>query len=839
MTPRLLAHDRLFLRPRRGLRTRMTVLLMAGVLFAGVGFEVLLTTLTWQREYLELESRAGSLARLMAERSVTPVVVNDRAELERQVQRALIEPDMQAVAIYPAHGPALARLALDAALWTELGTPGGGAAPGTAVVVRRRVNGSEVLDAIAPITRSGQAGPLDEASQLFGFSDSTSTPSTGQLGWVRLVVSTGPARHAVRSAAHLGLLLLVLSAVLGYFAVSLFVGVIVRPLREAGDLAREIASGQLERRLPVRSADELGVLTGSMNTMAAALQEARRETEAEAEALRTTSTAVLSIARGARVAHDPGSIFEIVAHEVKRVTRARGVALASPSLNPAVPEFGHFEPPAPWAGLQHGMPAPEHLLARLHGLADSAVRFIPDPDADCPICRGMIAEGLRAGLAVPLQLPDSPPAVLLAVSDDSEAFPAREVDVVIALASHLSSALHAEHLKTRLEATFKELERTHDHLVHSEMLRVTGEIASGVAHEFNNVLGAIMGRTQLLKLKLESGSLSAAELMSALTVIERATQDGRDTGRRLRQFGQTTQAKATESVDLHVMLQDAIEFTRPRWENEAQVAGNTIELHLDSQTAAWVDGRANELREVFTNLILNAVDALPRGGTIRAAVRNDGQQVIATVADDGIGMDEETTRRLFEPFFTTKGDGGTGLGLSVVYGIVQRHGGTIEVVTHPGAGTSMGLTFPLAAAPQAPATAKAAPSALPALDVIIVDDEEPVREVLRDIALALGQRVTACASGDEALSALRPGAFQLVITDLGMPGMTGWELAKRVREVDPAVTIVFVTGWGEGLDRRAGGEAGADLVLAKPFSVEDLASAIRLAADRMETQKAA
>ena len=839
MTLRLLARLKLLARPRRGLQTRMTILLMAGVLFAGVGSEVLLTTLTWNREYQALESRVGSLARLMAERSVTPVVVNDRVELTRQVHRALIEPDLEAAAIYPARGPALARCTLDPALWAELGTPGGGAAHGTVVVVRRRVNGGEVLDAVAPIVRSGQAGSLDEASQLFGFSSSTSATAAGQLGWVQLVVSTGRARHAVQTAARLGLLLLALTVVLGLFAVKLYVRVIIRPLREAGNLAREIASGQLDRRLPVRGADELGDLAASMNTMAVALQEARRETEAEAEALLTASAAMLSVARAARAAHDPRSIFGIVAQEVKRVTRARGVALAVPPLNQTVPEFSHFEPSAPWAGIEQGMPVPDHLLARMHGLTEGAVRFAPDPDADCPVCRGMDAQGMRMGLVVPLQLPGSPPALLLAVSDDSGAFPPPEMDVVIALASHLSSALHAGHLKARLEAAFEELQRTHDYLVHSEMLRVAGEMASGVAHDFNNVLGAIMGRTQLLKLKLETGPLSSAELLSALAVIERAAQDGRETGRRLRQFGQASQATATESVDLHVMLQDAIEFTRPRWENEAHAAGITIKMHFDSQPEAWVAGRANELREIFTNLILNAVDALPRGGAIRAAVRSDGQQVIATVADDGIGMDEETARRLFEPFFTTKGEGGTGLGMSVVYGIVQRHGGRIEVVTHPGAGTSMELTFPLAAAPLAPAPVEIAPDALPALDVMIVDDEEPVRQVLRDIALALGQRVTACASGAEALRVLRPGAFQLVVTDLGMPGMTGWELAQRVRALDPAVTIVFVTGWGEDVDRRTASQAGADLVLAKPFDVADVARAIRLAADRMEVREAA
>ncbi len=817
----------------------MTVLLTAGVLFSGVGFEVLLTTLTWNREYRQLESRAGSLARLMAERATTPLVVNDRSELERQVQRALGEPDLQAAAIYPERGPALARLAPDATLWTALGNPGDGAAPGATIVMRRRVNGREVIDVMAPITRLGRADAPDEVSQLFGFPAPASTPAGGRLGWVRLVVSTEQAHRAVRTAAHMGLLLLVLTAVLGYFAVSLFVGFIIRPLREAGGLARAIASGQLERRLPVRSSDELGDLAGSMNTMAAALQAARRETEAEAEAMRTASSAVLSIARASRVAHDPDSIFETVAREVRRVTRARGVALAVPSPDSQVPVFVHFDPPAPWAGLRPGTPAHEHLLGRLDGMSEAAARFAPDPDSDCPYCRAMIAEGLHRGLAVPLQLPDSPAAVLFALSDDPDAFPERETDVVIALASHLSSALHAGQLEARLEATIEELQRAHDYLVHSEMLRIAGEMAAGVAHDFNNILGAIVGRTQLLARKLDSGGLSTAELASALAVIERAAHDGRETSRRMRQFGQSSQPAATEAVDLHVMLMDAIEFTRPRWEDEAHVSGNTIDVVLDSLPGAWVAGRANELREIFTNLILNSVDALPQGGTIRAAVRTEGQQVIATIADDGIGMDEETERRLFDPFFTTKGAGGTGLGMSVVYGIVQRHGGRIEVVTRPGAGTRMELTFPLTAAPRAPAPAEAAAETLPTLDVMIVDDEEPVREVLRDIALALGQRAVAFSSGAEALRELRPGAFQLLVTDLGMPNMTGWELAGKVRALDPAMTIAFVTGWGEDVDRRAADAAGADLVLAKPFTIDDVMRAVRLAASQAETRKAA
>jgi signal transduction histidine kinase/CheY-like chemotaxis protein len=450
----------------------------------------------------------------------------------------------------------------------------------------------------------------------------------------------------------------------------------------------------------------------------------------------------------------------------------------------------------------------------------------------------MAGSGFRAMLAVPLQLPGAPLAILLVASEDAAAFPEPERDVVIALASHLSSALHAGRLQERLEEAFEELQRTHDYLVQSEMLRVAGEMASGVAHDFNNVLGAILGRTQLLMRRMQGGELSSEELITSLAVIEQAAQDGRETGRRLRQFGHAAHDAATEPVDLHAMLQDAVEFTRPRWQNEALGDGVNIEMRLESHTGAWVAGRASELREVFTNLILNAVDAMPQGGCISVGARAEGERVIATVADDGMGMDEETTRRLFEPFFTTKGDGGTGLGLSVVYGIVQRHAGTIEVVSQPGEGTRMELSFPRVAAPTSLAADVAAPEALPSLDVMVVDDEEPVREVLRDIAVACGQRAVAFGSGEEALRGLRPGAFQLVLTDLGMPGMTGWDLARRVRAVDPEVTIVFVTGWGEDVDRRAADNAGADLVLAKPFNIEDVIGAIRLAGERVEAREA-
>ncbi len=823
-----------------GLRVRMFVLLMAGATFAGVGFELLLITVTRHWQYQELDFRARSLAQLMAERAVTPLMVDDRAELQREARRTGSEIDLIGAAIYPPHGPPLESWAAEPGLWTELGPLEPGPAPNAPAVRTRRAAGGEVLDVAVPVRRGAhRANALtSEAIQLFGFPDTVAPPPGGtQLGWVRIAVSTDRAAQSVRTAANLGMLLLVAVLLLGLIAVSKLVSVIVRPLHEASHLAREIASGQLDRRLPVRSTDELGALAASMNTMAGALHEARQAAEEEADALRDATAAVVAIARGARAAHDPRSVFEVVAAEVRRVTGCEGVGLAVSDAEQLAPRFTFFQPPPPWGGLAAGT-AVEPELLRPDGCGGGTRRFDLAAPAG-PLAHGLAGDGFRSALLLALQFPGAPPALLVLASRDPDGFPPAQADLVAALASHLSSALHAALLQDRLERAFEELQRTHEYLVQSEMLRVAGEMASGVAHEFNNVLGAILGRAQLLARRLEAGTLSAEELSASLAVIVQAALDGGETGRRLRQFGRGTQ-DAAEAVDLDAVIRDAVEFTRTRWENEALAAGRRIETRVDSTAGALVSGRGNELREVFTNLILNAVDAMPDGGAIRITGRIADGQAHVTFEDDGVGMDEETRRRLFEPFFTTKGERGTGLGMSVVYGIVQAHGGSIAVESAPGHGTRYQLAFQLTGAVAPRPAPRAAPAGeVPPLDVLVVDDDASVRDVLRDITSALGHRVTACASGEEALAAHRPGRFQLALTDLGMPGMTGWELARRMRALDPALAIVFVTGWGEEVAPEAVREAGADLVVAKPFTIEDVMRAVRFAAERNGLAEAA
>ncbi len=359
-------------------------------------------------------------------------------------------------------------------------------------------------------------------------------------------------------------------------------------------------------------------------------------------------------------------------------------------------------------------------------------------------------------------------------------------------------------------------------------------MATGVAHEFNNLLGSVLGRAQLLNLRIGTGKLTQEELISSLRVIERAALDGSEVGRRLRQFGRGTGATDPEPVDLDAVLLDAVEFTRPRWENEAHVTGRRIDVASESWSGATVMGHSNELREVFTNLILNAVDALPEGGSIRLATSFRGDRVLARIQDDGVGMDDDTRKRLFEPFFTTKGEGGSGLGLSVAYGILKRHEATIEVVSQPGQGTTIEILFPRA---KEAARDDLMPS-LPTegqrpMRVLVVDDDQGVREVLRDMLVALGHQVTEYSSGEEALNAYQPGQYDLILTDLGMPGVTGWKLAQTVREVDEVVTISFVTGWGDEVRPETIERASVNHVVSKPFTLEDVVAATQVAAERL------
>ena len=223
-----------------------------------------------------------------------------------------------------------------------------------------------------------------------------------------------------------------------------------------------------------------------------------------------------------------------------------------------------------------------------------------------------------------------------------------------------------------------------------EKLRALGEMASGVAHDFNNVLAVILGRVQLLQRKLDDPTFRRW-----LSIVEQAALDGAQTVRQIQEFTRVRRDQPTQTVDLNQAVRDAVEMTRTRWRDESQSRGIEIRLALDLGVVPPVDGQPSELREVADEPRLNAVDALPRGGAIRIATRLRDSEVELSVSDTGVGMSDSVRRRIFEPFFSTKGPRGTGLGLAMVYGIVSRHGGEILVDSTEGAGSTFTIRLPV------------------------------------------------------------------------------------------------------------------------------------------------
>jgi signal transduction histidine kinase len=367
------------------------------------------------------------------------------------------------------------------------------------------------------------------------------------------------------------------------------------------------------------------------------------------------------------------------------------------------------------------------------------------------------------------------------------------------------------------EALLAELKAAQEHLVRGETLRALGELASGAAHHLNNLLAVIMGRVELLLLQVESGGFRRP-----LEIISQATRDGAEVVRRIQQFARMKPVSNPESLDLNDLAREVVEMTAVRWRDAARVEGIAIEVVCEVGQIPPISGHAASLREVITNLVLNAVDALPSGGRISVRTGADGDSVSLSVADNGIGMPEEIRRRAQEPFFTTKGLKSTGLGLSVNHSIVQRHGGEMTIASTEGRGTTVTIRLPIAIPPAT--EAPVAPAPVPAsLRVLVIDDEVAVRETIAELLAIDGHTVTQAAGGPEGLAQLEAGPLpDVVLTDLGMPRMTGTEVALAVKRRWSQVQVGILTGWGLAERGTMEQQAAVDFVLGKPVSLRDL-----------------
>ncbi|HJQ30987.1 MAG TPA: ATP-binding protein [Pyrinomonadaceae bacterium] len=387
------------------------------------------------------------------------------------------------------------------------------------------------------------------------------------------------------------------------------------------------------------------------------------------------------------------------------------------------------------------------------------------------------------------------------------------------------------------QAKQAERERMREHYAQMEKLSALGELASGVAHNFNNTLTGILARAQLL---LDATDMK--DVRRGLRIIIQTAEDGAKTVKRIQDFARQRRDQDFVPIDVDQLMLEVAEITRPRWKDHAEARNVHIKLVRQIGSNAVIMGDAGELREVLVNMVFNAVDAMPDGGTLTLSTREEGDHVLLTVEDTGTGMSEEVRSRIFDPFFTTKGKAGMGLGLSVSYGIIRRHEGTVEVASWVGRGSTFLMKFPLVGEAEARAASDTGPI-LPArsdgsLRILVVDDEDYVRELLSDILTREGCEVELAGEGREALNLFDSRDFDAVFTDVGLPGMNGWELARAVRQRDRHVALAVITGWGDTVTPEEQSAAQADWVVPKPFTVDRISDLVGEISHRKATSPA-
>lgn len=415
--------------------------------------------------------------------------------------------------------------------------------------------------------------------------------------------------------------------------------------------------------------------------------------------------------------------------------------------------------------------------------------------------------------------------------------PVGSIGILIDITEQKQAEVELQETNRRLAEALAQLQQTQHHLIQQERLSAMGTMASGIAHDFNNLLAPILGFTELLLLRLDSQKPPVEKERRYLEAIHTAAQNAAMVVSRLREFYRYRDAQEQQQpVDLPAIVEEAILLTQPHWKDQALANGVLVQVETALQPVPLIAGNKAELQELLTNLILNAVHALRGEGKITIRTYTDhypnhsgttppSSAAVLTVSDTGIGMDQETQRRCFEPFFSTKGDHGTGLGLAAVYGVVQRHGGTIAVVSAPGQGTTFLIYLPVP--DQMPTVTQ--PVLLPAtrkLQVLVIDDDTLVRDVIVESLYQAQHQVETATDGWEGLEKFRTGHFDLVITDHAMPKLNGDGLASAIKALRPATPIILLTGFGELMQANSELPKGVDCVMSKPFTLTTLQQTI-------------
>lgn len=377
----------------------------------------------------------------------------------------------------------------------------------------------------------------------------------------------------------------------------------------------------------------------------------------------------------------------------------------------------------------------------------------------------------------------------------------------------------------QLGSTVAELRETQKQVVQQERLRALAQMASGVAHDFNNVLAKILGFNELL-LAWPENLNDKEKVKKYLQMTSAAAQEAVSIVNRLREFYRhRKESEVYQAFDVNEAVTQAIVLSQPKWKDQMMASGATVVVDTELRDVPAIRGSESDLREALINLIFNAVDAMPQGGKLAVATRTEGDSLVIEVRDTGHGMTEEVRQHCFEPFFTTKGERGTGLGLAIVYGIVQRHGGSIDTQSQVGKGTVVVIRLPVSGQDRGKLLPSGATPVGP-LRVLLVEDEPQVRDIEAEYLRGDGHFVETAENGRQALERFKQGRFDVVVSDRAMPEMNGDQMTAAIKQASPNTPVLLVTGFADMPVDGTDTACQPDLILRKPITQMMLRQAI-------------
>jgi signal transduction histidine kinase/CheY-like chemotaxis protein len=391
---------------------------------------------------------------------------------------------------------------------------------------------------------------------------------------------------------------------------------------------------------------------------------------------------------------------------------------------------------------------------------------------------------------------------------------------------HKKTASSLRESSRHLSDALIKLKRAQQQSIEQERMQALKQMAGGIVHDFNNSLTPIIGTTEYL-LSTPEALKDPAELKDSLELIDEASKAARNIVKNLTEFFRPTTADTNDFISVNDIVQNAISLTRPRWKEQSETEGATINVVTDlAKEAPAIHGDKIEMEEAVTNLILNAVDAMPTGGTMTFKTRVERNMSTIEISDNGEGMTHEVKARCFEPFFSTKGPMSSGMGLSVTKAIIARHKGTMELDSEPSKGTTVTIRLPRQLTPPHKEAFIAAARPVAGLRVLVVDDDSWSRKVIQKHLAADGCVVECVADGHDALAKMQSASFNIVMLDRAMPDMSGDQLAADVKKIAPAMPVIMLTGFAGLMEEHGEHPKYVDVVVGKPFTRNEIRAAL-------------